>query len=86
MGESLLAQRETKQAMKAFAMVAEKYPQSPKHAAALLKQGTTYSLLKQYKNAKKVLQRVIDEYPESSSAEQARALLTAMDAAAGAKK
>ncbi len=72
LGESLLAQHRHKEALEAFKLVANKYKQSPKHAAALLKLASVYLSLKQPKQAKKALYRVIKAHPDSRAAEQAR--------------
>jgi len=78
LGESLVAQRQLKRAVKAFSLVVSKYPRGAKHAAALLKLATTYQSLNQLGDARAALARVIQEHPDSRAAERARVLLQSM--------
>lgn len=83
MGESLVAQRRNREAIEAFTTVANMYPNSPKHAAALLKLASTYESLNMVGDAKAVLTRVTKEHPDSRSAERARVQLANLSQEAG---
>jgi len=78
LGESLVALRRNEEALESFTVVANQYPKSPNHAAALLKSASVYKSMKYYDQAKKTLQRVIKEYPDGRTAERARAELKAL--------
>ncbi len=86
LGESLVAQRRNKEALESFNVVVNQYHKSPKHAAALLKIATVHQNLQQIGDARAALQRVIKEYPDSKTAEIARAQLKALSQNNGAKK
>lgn len=86
LGESLVAQHRDKEAVEAFKLVANKYKSSPKHAAALLKLAAVYQSMNKLNNAKATLKRVIQEHPDSRSAERARIQLDALAKQRGAKK
>ena len=86
LGESLVAQHLSKKAIKAFMVVAKKYPDSPKHAASLLKIAAVYKGLNKLGDARAALKRVIKEHPDSRSAERARVQLAALGKSSGAKK
>lgn len=81
LGESYVAQRKNKDAVEAFTMVANNFPKSPKHAAALLKLASVYESLKMIGDARAVLSRVTKEHPDSRSAERARVQLENMASA-----
>jgi len=76
LGESYVAQGRNKDAVEAFTMVANNFPQSPKHAAALLKLASVYESLNMIGDARAVLNRVTKEHPDSRSAERARVQLS----------
>jgi len=78
LGESLVALLRNTEALEAFTVVANQYPKSPKHAAALLKIAAVYKNMKQYKEAEAALNRVIKEYPDGRTAERARTELKAL--------
>lgn len=86
LGESLVAQHKNKEAIDAFLTVANKYPNSPKHAAALLKLAAVYQSLGQLGDARATLARVIKEHPDSRTSERARLQLNSMPSASGDKK
>ncbi len=86
LGESLIAQHRDKEAIDAFKLVANKYKDSPKHAAALLKLAAVYQTLNRPKNARSALERVIKEHPDSRSAERARIQLDNLSKKSGVKK
>ncbi|MDX8388004.1 MAG: tol-pal system protein YbgF [Ghiorsea sp.] len=86
LGESLVAQHRDKEAVKAFKVVATKYKNSPKHAAALLKLASVYQSMNQIGDSRAALARVIQEHPDSRSAERARIQLGNLSQGSGAKK
>ncbi len=75
LGESLVALLRYPEALEAFSIVANQYPKSAKHAAALLKIASVYKAMKQPEKARKALVRVIKAYPDGRIAERARAEL-----------
>ena len=81
LGESLVAQRRHKEALEAFSIVANKYPRSAKHPASLLKLATTYQNLQQLGDARAALARLIQDHPDSRSAERARVQLQSLPGA-----
>ncbi|MDX8383342.1 MAG: tol-pal system protein YbgF, partial [Ghiorsea sp.] len=81
LGESLVAQRRQKEALQAFSIVANKYPRSAKHPASLLKLATTYQNLQRSGDARAALARLIQEHPDSRSAERARLQLQSLSGA-----
>jgi len=80
LAESYLAQHKTKAAINAFKKVANDYPDSAKHPAALLKLAAAYQESGRIGDAKAALQRLIKQHQESNAAEQARAQLKAIEA------
>jgi tol-pal system protein YbgF len=89
LGESLVALLRNPEALEAFTVVANQYPKSTKHAAALMKMAAVYKSMKYYDRAKSTLQRVLKKYPNGKTAERARAELKALPSAqnsTGAKK
>ncbi len=79
LGESYFAQRKMKEAITAFAKVANDYPDSAKHPAALLRLATAYQEAGRKGDAKAALQRLIRQHAESNAAEQARAQLKQLE-------
>ena len=80
LGESYFAQQKMKEAIKAFKSVANNYPNSAKHPAALLKLASAYQESGRKGDTKAVLQRLIKEHPESNAAGQARSRLKIIEA------
>ena len=80
LGESLVALLRNTEALESFTVVANQYPKSAKHAAALLKIAAVYKSMKKIEKSRAALQRVIKEYPDGRTAERARAELKALDA------
>lgn len=80
LGESYFAQQKMKEAIKAFKRVANSYPNSAKHPAALLKLASAYQESGRKGDTKAVLQRLIKEHPESNAAGQARSRLKIIEA------
>ncbi|MDX8396264.1 MAG: tol-pal system protein YbgF [Mariprofundaceae bacterium] len=72
LGESYFTQHENADAIKTFKRLAKDFPASAKHPAALLKLATTYKEEDRLGDAKAVLQRLIQQHPDSNAAEQAR--------------
>ena len=77
MGESYFAQKDYKNALASYQLVADKYSYSPKTPDALLGAAKCRQQLKAVKTAKKTLKQLIVKYPHSDAADQARALLAA---------
>jgi len=75
LGEALLAKHKTREAARAFDTVAMKFPDSGKHAMALLRLANAYTELKRRGDARAALQRLMREHPDSLAAEQAAILL-----------
>jgi tol-pal system protein YbgF len=80
LGESYFAQKKMKKAIKAFKGVANNYPNSAKHSAALLKLASAYQTSGHKGDTKAVLQRLIKQHPESNAAGQARSRLKIIEA------
>jgi len=78
LGESLLAKGEFLPAVEAFNALIQSYPKSSKYQAGLLKLGIAYQQAKRLGDAKAVLQRLINEDPDSKAAEHARSRLSAL--------
>ena len=58
-----------------FNEVLKKYPKSNKVPAALLKQGMAFSELGNKKEARLVLEKVVDKYPKTEEADRAKKML-----------
>jgi len=86
LGESLVALLRNEEALESFTVVANQYPKSSKHAAALLKMASVYKNMKYFDQAKKTLQRVLKEYPNGRTAERARAELKLLPQPSEVKK
>jgi len=79
LGESLLAKGEAEPAIEAFNTLTQTYPKSSKYQAGLLKLAIAYQQDEHLGDAKAVLQRLIDEDPDSKAAERARSRLSALN-------
>lgn len=75
LGESQYAKHELDAAISAFSKVANDFPDSSKHEAALLKLANAYQELSRRGDAKAILQRLIHDHPNTNAAEQARNML-----------
>ena len=75
LGEARLAQQALENAHNAFKYVADHYPESVKHASALLKLGQLSEMEEKNGAAVEYYNRLIKEHSESSLAEQAREAL-----------
>jgi tol-pal system protein YbgF len=78
LGETRHAQQAYDMASHAFKYVINNYPKSVKHDAALLKLGQVSQVLNRNNDAIKYYNRLINEYGDSKSAEQAREALARM--------
>ena len=78
LGETRYAQQAYAMAANAFKFVINNHPKSVKFDAALLKLGQVSEVLKRNNNAMKYYNRLINEYGDSKSAEQARKALARM--------
>jgi len=74
-GESLYGEKNYEAAIVAFQDVIKNYPQQPKVPAAMLKQAMAFRAIKDSKNAKYVLKKLVESYPKSDEAKKARELL-----------
>jgi tol-pal system protein YbgF len=72
LGEAAYARRDFKQAIKDYQALLDNYPQSGKRADAMLKIGYSYQELKRSEEAKQIMERLIELYPDSTEAGQAR--------------
>ncbi|HET8580221.1 MAG TPA: tol-pal system protein YbgF [Nitrospiraceae bacterium] len=70
-GECEFRLRRYTDALTSFYDVMSRYPKSPKHAGATLKIGLIYAKLGQQKNSRIVLERVVDQFPNTPEAEVA---------------
>jgi len=84
LGETRLAQNGNERALNAFKYVADHYPNSVKHAAALLKLGQISEAQKHDKQSALYYKRLIRDHADSSLAEQAREALGRIQTSPGA--
>lgn len=77
-GESYYGEKKYENAILQFQDVIQKYGDHPKVASALLKQGLAFKALGDTKNAKVLLQRVIELFPLSDEAKTAKQRLAEM--------
>ena len=71
-GEAYFKEGKTEEAILAFEDVARKYPQGNKVPDALVRQGICFKVLGDKDNARIILQRVIDKYPNTPQSDMAR--------------
>ena len=71
-GEAWYGEKKYENAILQFQDVIEKYGEHPKVAAALLKQGLAFHALGDQKNARVILQKVVDTFPLSEEAKKAK--------------
>jgi len=87
LGESHLAQQSQQEnALHAFKYVADHYPESVKHASALLKLGQLSEMSGKKGAAVAYYSRLIKEHPESTLSEQARAALVDLQQGGAAER
>jgi tol-pal system protein YbgF len=75
LGESYLAQHDTVRAVGNLEWLVIHYPNSTKHAAAMLELGMAYQTQKRFDEARDILQRLIDIHADSPAAAEAKKLL-----------
>ncbi len=75
LGEAGYAQRDFRQAIADYNALLVNHPNSPKLAEAMLKIGYSHYELKEADQARSVLQQLVQQYPDSTEAGQARNLL-----------
>jgi tol-pal system protein YbgF len=72
LGEAAYARRDFEQAINDYQGLLDNYPRSGKRAEAMLKIGYSYQELKKPAEAKKMMERLLELYPNSTEAGQAR--------------
>ena len=77
-GEIYYAQKDYERAVLEFNEVVKKYPQSKKVPAALLKQGMAFAELGNKKEARLLLETVMDKYPSAEEGQRAKKMLKTM--------
>lgn len=75
LGEAAYARRDFKQAITDYQALLDNYPRSGKRADAMLKIGYSYQELKRLDEAQRMLERLIEQYPDTTEAGQARSQL-----------
>lgn len=83
LGEARYVQRDYPAALAAFESVLRDYPGARKSADALLKSGYCQFELKRFADARSLLTRVVEEYPETQAAADARERLQRLPAEGG---
>lgn len=74
-GESLYGEQKYEQAILQLQDVISKYPNHSKAPAAMLKQALAFNALGDTQNARTTMQKLIEEYPDSTQVESARKFL-----------
>jgi tol-pal system protein YbgF len=72
LGEAAYARRDFVQAIKDYDALLQNHPQSAKRAEAMLKIGYSYQELKRGEESKRMMEQLIQLYPDSTEAGQAR--------------
>jgi tol-pal system protein YbgF len=83
LGEAGYAQRDFRQAINDYNALLASYPNSPKRAEAMLKVGYSHYELKEADQARAVLEQLVQQFPDSTEAGQARNLLKRINRNAG---
>lgn len=78
-GESYYGEKKYENAILQFQDIIQKYPDHPKAASALLKQALAFDAMGDRKNARIILQKLIDTFPLSEEAKKARDRLAEWD-------
>ncbi len=78
LGESYYSQKNYDQAIKEFALLVKRYPENPKAASALLKQGFAYLELGDKSRGRTMLDNLLKQFPKSQEAKWARERLSRM--------
>jgi len=81
LGESYLAQNNIPRAIGNFEWMVSNYPESTKHAVAMLRLGISYQSQGRITEARDLLQRLLKIHGDSPSAEEARVLLQSISEA-----
>ena len=71
-GEAFFGEKKYENAILQFQEVVQNHRSHPKAAAALLKQGLAFRALGDDKNARVILQQVVERYPNSDEAKKAK--------------
>ncbi|TLS65995.1 tetratricopeptide repeat protein [Mariprofundus erugo] len=79
LGETRLAQGENDNAVSAFKFVADHYPNSVKHGAALFKLAQIFATSNHADRAAEYYRKLINDHGDSAMAEQARSALKALE-------
>jgi tol-pal system protein YbgF len=74
-GESLYGEKKYELAILQFQEVISEYPKHPKAPAAMLKQALAFNALGDAANARTTMQKLVEEYPDSSQVEAAKRYL-----------
>jgi len=72
LGEAAYARRDFAQAISDYQALLQNHPQSAKRADAMLKIGYSYQELKRTEDARRMMEKLIELYPDSTEAGQAR--------------
>ncbi len=78
LGEAAYARRDFEQAITDYQALLDNHPRSGKRADAMLKIGYSYQELKRSQESKQMMERLIELYPDSTEAGQARNQLRRM--------
>lgn len=77
-GETYYSEKNYDQAILTFQDVIKNHPQKEKAPAAMLKQAMAFKAIKDSKNAKFVLKKLVESYPKSAEVKKAKELLEEM--------
>jgi tol-pal system protein YbgF len=83
LGEAAYARRDFVQAIKDYQALLQNHPRSAKRAEAMLKIGYSYQELKKTEESKKMMEHLIELYPDSTEAGQARNQLRRLQQSGG---
>ncbi len=83
LGEAAYARRDFKQAITDYQALLDNHPHSGKRADAMLKIGYSYQELKRTRESTQMMERLIELYPDSTEAGQARNQLRRMKKSGG---
>lgn len=83
LGEAAYARRDFVQAVKDYQALLQNHPRSAKRAEAMLKIGYSYQELKKTEESKKMMEQLIELYPNSTEAGQARNQLRRLQQSGG---
>jgi tol-pal system protein YbgF len=83
LGEAAYARRDFVQAINDYQALLQNHPRGTKRAEAMLKIGYSYQELKKTEESKKIMEQLIELYPDSTEAGQARNQLRRMKKSGG---